>query len=414
MDASRSRASYVRPVGSGAHGSAATEAAADYDRYERRSWIRVSAGALLVGALGLAVGHAGISVRAAPLLFAALGAAVAYALEGRRMERVNEVRRRAVVEALRSLADRESEARREAVEASERKEGWTRLVEEEMTSRDAALRELVAGIREMQEQRASKVLGVSHDLRNPLQVIVASAQYLEDLAPVMSHPGASDCVRDIALSAQRMRSMLTELVQIAKAQREFVPMYPRRVETSALTEGLRRRLRALAHGRDIRATVSAAPEAPASLRVDPMALDRITDNLLTNAVKYTEHGSIVVEVDGFLGFLVITVSDTGKGIEGGDVQRIFEPGGSSAESRRGDSFGVGLSVVVQLLYRMGGRLEVMTRPRSGTTFWVFLPLEPPSAPDLSADVPAASPGGAAESAARALKRVVRVRKQLAG
>jgi signal transduction histidine kinase len=135
----------------------------------------------------------------------------------------------------------------------------------------------------------------------------------------------------------------------------------------------------------VRATVFATREVPEHVQIDPLALDRIVDNLLTNAAKYTERGSIVVEVDGSPGFLVVKVSDTGCGIQPEELERVFEVGGSSAESRRGDSFGVGLSVVVQLLDQMGGRLEIMSKPGSGTTFWVYLPVRagraPKSVPD---------------------------------
>jgi signal transduction histidine kinase len=169
-----------------------------------------------------------------------------------------------------------------------------------------------------------------------------------------------------------------------------------------LTERLRRRLRALVHGRDVRATVFGTREAPGSIDIDPLLLDRIADNLLTNAAKYTERGSIVVELDGIPGFLVIKVSDTGCGIDPDAMVRIFEPGGSSVDSRRGDSFGVGLSVVIQLLERIGGRLEVMSKPGDGTTFWVYLPLE---------SLAEAQPSGtrARASGEVPLTRVVRIR-----
>ena len=113
-----------------------------------------------------------------------------------------------------------------------------------------------------------------------------------------------------------------------------------------------------------------------------------------------------MELDGTPGHLVIKVSDTGRGIAPEDLDLIFQPGGSSVESRRGDSFGVGLSVVVQLLDQMGGRLEVMSRPGSGTTFWVDFPL---AAPEDRASRPD-TPDGGVESVDLAVNRVVRVRK----
>ena len=125
-------------------------------------------------------------------------------------------------------------------------------------------------------------------------------------------------------------------------------------------------------------------------------------------------GRYVVELDGTPGYLVIKVSDTGCGIASEDLERIFDPGGSNPKSRRGDSFGVGLSVVVQLLDQIGGRLEVMSRPAAGTTFWVNLPIvaERRSTVPSSADLSLVSGAAPAYDISRvaALSRVVRIRR----
>jgi signal transduction histidine kinase len=119
----------------------------------------------------------------------------------------------------------------------------------------------------------------------------------------------------------------------------------------------------------------ASRETPARIETDLLLFDRVIDNLLTNAAKYTERGSIVIELDGKPGFLTVKVSDTGRGIEEEDIRKIFEPDGSAKEARAKYSHGVGLSVVVRLLSLIGGRLEVMSLPGMGTTFWAHFPVE---------------------------------------
>jgi hypothetical protein len=137
---------------------------------------------------------------------------------------------------------------------------------------------------------------------------------------------------------------------------------------------LRRRTRALVLGRDIRVSVFRTREAPQTLETDPLVLERVMDNLCTNAAKYTDQGSIVIELDGTPEHLVVKVSDTGRGIESDRMHRIFQSLGSGPDARSAQSLGVGLSVVVQLLRQIGGRLEVMSRPGSGSTFWVHFPI----------------------------------------
>jgi signal transduction histidine kinase len=377
-----------------------------YRWYAPRSVLPTLLGALVFALVGVTLGMTGFKAlppAASVIFLTLLGAAFGYIVEGRRTDRANEATRAEVTDALRQLAVDESESRREVLEHGQRQREWTRLVEEEMTSRAAAVQKLTAGVEELHQARASTLLGFSHDLRNPLQIIQMSAEYLHEAPALRADRDAADSVRDITTSVERMRRMLGDLVVVTKSQRDFVTMAPQRVDTAELLESLRRRLRALAYGGDVRTTAFATREAPDHLEIDPLALDRIIDNLLTNAVKYTDRGSIVLELDGTPGHLVIKVSDTGRGIEPNAVERIFHAGGSSVDSRRGDSFGVGLSVVVQLLEQIGGRLEVMSKPASGTTFWVYLPVEARSRASQSEFDPKK------ESTDETLSRVVRIR-----
>jgi signal transduction histidine kinase len=382
--------------------------------YEARRWLPSFVGAVIFAAVGLLLARLGPATISTPLGMAALGAGLGYLFEVRRTERLNEHTREEVLGALREMAHGETDARRELLEMHGRQKDWTRLVEEEMTSRAAAIQKVVADVQEVQSARASTLLGFSHDLRNPLQIIQMSTEYLKGVPALKADKDAAESLADIHQSIDRMRRMLGDLVHLTKAQREFVTMEPQDVPTTGLTDGLRRRLRALVQGRDVRSTVFATRETPESIAIDPLALDRILDNLLTNAAKYTERGSIIVELDGTPGYLVIKVSDTGCGIAAEDLERIFDPGGSNPKSRRGDSFGVGLSVVVQLLDQIGGRLEVMSRPAAGTTFWVNLPIVAerrstvPSSADLSL-VTGAAPAYDISRVA-ALSRVVRIRR----
>jgi signal transduction histidine kinase len=93
---------------------------------------------------------------------------------------------------------------------------------------------------------------------------------------------------------------------------------------------------------------------------------------LLNAAKNTRMGSIVVEIGGTPGFLTIKVSDTGGGMPEAEIGALFRP---LERTNRVFAYGAGLSVVVQLLGRIGGKLEVMTRPSEGTTFWAHFPVD---------------------------------------
>lgn len=341
------------------------------DWYEHRRWMPSVVGALAFGIIGWLLARAGFATVPTPWFFALLGATFGYVVEGRRAERINTETHEQVMGALRQLAAEEAEARREIVELHHRQKEWTRLVEDQVGERTRTLEHVVRGMQDLQQERASTLLGFSHDLRSPLQIVQFGAEVVR--ARGKADPHLMAVVEDMDQALAQMKRMLGDLVKTASSQRVMPQFASQHLDVPELTERLQRRLRALVHGGVVRATVFSTREAPAAIEIDPLILDRIVDNLLGNAAKYTERGSIIVELDGTPGFLVVKIADTGRGMDPEQLERCFTPGGSAPELRAHDSFGVGLSVVVQLLDQIGGRLEVMSRVGEGTTFWVHLP-----------------------------------------
>ena len=131
----------------------------------------------------------------------------------------------------------------------------------------------------------------------------------------------------------------------------------------------------------LKTSVFSTREMPERIWCHPIVFDRVVDNLLTNAVKYTERGSVLVELDGAPGFLTIKISDTGAGIDSSRLTGIFHPRGNGQETSP-ESYGVGLSVVVSLLDELGGKLEVMSRVGVGTTFWARFPTNVGESPPI--------------------------------
>src|SRR6185369_5160266 len=152
---------------------------------------------------------------------------------------------------------------------------------------------------------------------------------------------------------------LKEVGRTAASASDLLELMPQMLETWPLVDELRARLRALAHLPEVRVSVFAAREAPERIRTDVALFNRIVDNLLVNAASQTERGSIIVEVSGTPGFLTIKVSDTGPGLTEANLSRMFRP---LQRTVVGPSAGAGLSVVVQLLALIGGKLEVMSTP----------------------------------------------------
>lgn len=340
------------------------------------------------------------------LAFPLLGAALGYVRELRRTQRANIQLGQELNDVLRNLGQVESEARSEIYALHQRQNEWTALVEQQVASRTTALEKIVAGLDSLQQSRVTSLRGFSHDLRNPLFVVRGNTQFLRER---ITDPEEIEALSDMELASGQIEEMLTKLMDVASQDTDAIKFAPKPIAIAPLSEIFRRRLRALVHGRDIKVSVFATREAPESIVIDPLVFDRIVDNLLTNASKYTESGSILLELSGSpepgpsktVGWLTFKLSDTGQGIAPERVEQIFRPRASS-EPRTARSFGIGLSGAVRLLAQIGGRLDVMSKVGVGTTFWAHFPRQPPRG--------SRAPVAPDESLESVINRVVTIRK----
>jgi signal transduction histidine kinase len=341
--------------------------------YETRRWLPIVGGMLA----GLAASAATLLLHHPPVLMSllppAFGALAGVVFELRRTNRINLEVGADIQEEFHRIAAEEAEARKEIFELQVRQQAWAGVLEEQVAERTELLHRVTKELEDFRRSRATALRDISHDLRNPLAIVKANLMFLNSDAPPSDGPEA---VRDMLCAVDRMTQMLVALTQSAVSETRAAVGAPEEIATAPLVESLGRRLRALVFSRDIRASLFASREVPATFSANPLVFDRIIDNLFTNAAKYTDRGSIVVELTGKPGFFTVKISDTGRGIAPDSMEKIFSPGQSDV--RAADSFGLGLSVVVQLLAQIGGSLDVMSKPNVGTTFWAHFPVAPPS------------------------------------
>ena len=214
---------------------------------------------------------------------------------------------------------------------------------------------------------------VSHDLRNPLSVIVTSASTLQRVT--IEGKGGDRVQRSsqvILRSAERMDRLISDLLDLAQihAGRLVVERKPHDLE-ELIREGVEM-LRPLAAKKDLKldGTTSAA------LRVfcDRERVLQVLSNLVGNAMKFTpEGGSILIEAKSAGHEAILFVRDTGQGISEDVLPRIFDRFWQAQKTIRA-GIGLGLSIVKGLVDAHGGRLWVESKLGSGTTFFFTLPL----------------------------------------
>lgn len=341
--------------------------------YESPRWLPATVGALLGAAASVFLSSLNIESSYALLLGPLVGALVGHIVELHRVNRYNVETGLRGQELFHELAKDEADARRELMAIQKRQSEWLELMDEQLAERSAALQEVVDRIRGFHQSTHSTIRGLSHDLRNPLQVLFLEADLLERHQDKLG-PRGPEVVQEHISAVRKIQQLLNELMEFVTSERVHMELTPEPIDVTELTARMRRQLRALVYGKPIRSSVFRVREAPDQVVVDAMVLDRIIDNLLSNAAKYTQSGSIVVEVAGTPGFLILKISDTGRGMEEENLERAFVSGATEAANRQSGSYGIGLSVVVDLLGRIGGRLEVMSKPNVGTTFWVHIPV----------------------------------------
>lgn len=314
-----------------------------------------------------------------------LGAAVGYVRELRRAGRLNILLGQGTSKMMRSLGEAEAETRSEMAALQERQHDWSLRMEHQANDRTERLERIVEGLDGLQQSRATSIRGFSHDLRNPLFVLRANT----DLLKVRySKSDDQEILGDMDAASAQIETMLAKLMEVATAETGQVKLAEERVEVAPLADTFRRRLKALVHGRPIDVDVSMT-DVPETIVVDPLVLDRVVDNLLTNAAKYTNRGHIRLVLgsswEGGSSWLVFDLSDTGCGIPADQVKRIFRPRPASEPSNKPNSYGIGLSSAVGLLAQIGGHLEVRSEPDVGSTFTAYIPAAPPAAPKRTHD-----------------------------
>jgi signal transduction histidine kinase len=224
---------------------------------------------------------------------------------------------------------------------------------------------------------------VSHELRTPLNSIIGLVRLLvgpggEPLAAEQLHQ-----INLIGSSAETLLSLVSELLDMAKAEAGRLDPQPSMVDLVALAERLRMTLHPTAGNDEVTLTVEMS-QAPPEMLVDEVMLTRILRNLLSNGLKFTERGEVKLEVslDATTRDLVFTVTDTGIGVPEEHLERVFEeffqvPGPIQVRSK---GTGLGLPYARRLAEALGGALHLTSVAGSGTTAVLRLPYRHDDAP----------------------------------
>lgn len=215
----------------------------------------------------------------------------------------------------------------------------------------------------------------SHELRAPLSAILSNAQ-VGLLSPVGDDAAVRHRLENIVESTKSMSTLISNLLFLARHEGKLPAETLKTVDLVSLLETLIAEYAAVVATKDLK-FVTQLPEHPVSLRADPDLLQQAVRNLLNNAFNYTPAaGKVQFRLFAQPNRVIIQVEDNGSGIPAADLPHIFERfyRVDAARSRQTGGFGLGLSIVQQIITAHGGQVTVKSTVGQGTTFQVELPL----------------------------------------
>lgn len=223
------------------------------------------------------------------------------------------------------------------------------------------------------EAKTRYAAAVSHELRTPLTAILAAADVLAQRAP---DPQDAEAARMVGEAGRMMRRLLDELLDLAKIEAGRMSVEDVAFSPRLLLEDMRRFWAAEAAGSELELALDGAEDLPPAVAGDPLRLRQVLNNLVSNAVKFTQSGAIRLSAEACQqpgGWrLSVSVSDTGAGISPLRMARLFTPFEQAEEiGVRAGGTGLGLAISRELARLMGGDLTAESSPMgSRFTFWV--------------------------------------------
>jgi two-component system sensor histidine kinase BarA len=218
---------------------------------------------------------------------------------------------------------------------------------------------------------------VSHELRTPLGAVLGYAELLAEGTYGPVNEKQCEKLTDIVASAHELEAMVSDLLDMSRIESGRMQLFPKPFAVTALVDSVMTQTAVSAQEKNLQFTCVVLPDMPPTVVGDPVRITQILSNLVTNAIKYTDGGSVHVEIRPEPEQRwSMKVADTGIGIPTEAQPYIFEPFRQAHidDSYARSGIGLGLSIVYELVTLMNGDITLNSVVGQGSSFTVTLPL----------------------------------------
>lgn len=232
-------------------------------------------------------------------------------------------------------------------------------------------------IQRIMNQRERLLLTITHDIKAPAASISGFIDLMKDY---VSNPQGLECLQNIKNSAAHLSHLVASLLDYHQLENGLMKVQPTSFSPAQLVaesvEGMK--LRAEEKGLEI--SFECKMKGMEYFRADAFRIRQILDNLVSNAIKYTDRGSVTIQaqVSEILGkpTLTLSVKDTGKGMTDEEKQKVFQAFTRLKSAQGIEGTGLGLSITQELVSLLGGEIILHSTLGKGSTFIVTIPIDP--------------------------------------